>query len=69
MSQQKQIVHELRSSQHRLVVFKNGIPQTSRWYEAREVGLFQGMYFHTGAAGETVPNVFRVAAVTNEVLA
>ena len=33
------------------------------------VGLFQGMYFHTGAAGETVPNVFRVSAVLNEVLA
>lgn len=68
-AQTKQIVHETKLDQHRLVIFKGGIPQASSWYENRQVGLFQGYYFHVGAAGETVPNVFRVSAVINEVLA
>jgi hypothetical protein len=63
----KLYVHEQSDTQHRLVVLKSGIPAASPWYEARQVGKFQGCYFHVGAAGD-LPPVFRASAVDHEVL-
>jgi hypothetical protein len=65
---QQQIVHERRPGQHRLVIFRGGIPQASAWMEDRQVGLYRGYYFHVGSAGETIPPVFRVSSVSHEVL-
>lgn len=63
----KSFLHEVTGSQHRLVVLRNGIPTASPYYELRQVGKFQSMYFHTGAAGD-LPAVFRATAVPHEVL-
>lgn len=64
------ILHERNlQGQHRLVLLRSQVPQVSRWFEPREVGFFRGIYFHVGAAGPTVPEVFRVTQVTHEELA
>lgn len=64
----RQIVHEVNSAnQHRLIILKNGIPTKSKWFEGREVGVFENLYFHVGAAGG-MPPVFRVTAIQAEVL-
>lgn len=63
----KSYLHEVSAGQHRLVMLRNGIPTPSPWYEARQVGKFQGLYFHVGAAGD-LPPVFRATAVPCETL-
>lgn len=67
MSTTKSYILEVNATQHRLVVLKNGIPAASPWWEARQVGKFQGVYFHVGAAGD-LPSVFRASAVEHELL-
>lgn len=67
MSIVKSYIHEVSATQHRLVVLKNGTPAVSPWYELRQVGKFQGCYFHVGAAGD-LPSVFRASAVEHELL-
>jgi len=62
-----QVLHEKAIAQHRLVLLKNGIPSRSVWFENREVGKFQNLYFHVGAAGD-LPEVFRAAMVAHEEL-
>jgi hypothetical protein len=67
MSIAKSYIHEVSESQHRLVVLKSGTPAASPWFESRQVGKFQGIYFHVGAAGD-LPSVFRASAVEHELL-
>lgn len=63
----KQLIHEVTTAQHRLVILKQGVPTTSPWHEHRQVGLFGGYYFHVGALGNAPP-VFRVTPTDHETL-
>ena len=63
----KKILHEISATQHRLVILRDGILTASPWQEYRQVGKFQGLYFHVGAAGD-LPSVFWATAISHEVL-
>ncbi len=68
---QQSPIHEFNSDkrQHRIVVFRAGIPEKSEWFEYRDVGFFKGYSFCALANIPGVPlGIFKAVPVTYEVL-
>lgn len=67
----RQLLHEVNTTTrlHRLVIVRDGRPDSSDWFEYKQIGQFKGIHFSSGMVEGFPAGPFLVRSQAYEVLA